>query len=311
MKIPFSLRLFTNFMDNIVGKIEAHDVAVVKARNKQFVKWSSFLTPKTKLPKVVDSTITGRHGTIPIRIYYPNLQPNLPIVLYFHGGGWVLYDLDSHDPVCRYLAKDTQAIVISVDYRLAPEYRYPTAVEDCYDALLWVAQNGQNIGGNPEKIAVAGDSAGGNLATVMCLKARDEQGPKISFQALIYPGVDATMSSPSCDRNGEGYFLTKKAMRWYLDQYIGEYPNLKDPYLSPLFAPDLSGLPPALVLTAEFDPLVDEGKRYADRLAAAGVPVRYIDYKGMIHAFYSLHVLTSKARQANKVVANSIKLAFQ
>ena len=249
---------------------------------------------------VENRTIPGPAGNdIPIRIYTPasGTAPR-PGIVFFHGGGWVIGDLESHDGPCRAMANVTGAVVISVDYRLAPESRAPAAAEDCYAATEWVADNAGSLDVDPGRLAIAGDSAGGNLTAVTALLARDRGGPPLRFQLLIYPVTDCTLSSGSIEENGEGYFLTADSMRWFVDHYLGAAIDPKDPIVSPLHADDLSGLPPAHVVTAEFDPLRDEGEAYANRLKEAGVPVTMKRYDGQIHGFFNLGMVIDAAREA-------------
>lgn len=245
-----------------------------------------------------DATVPGSGGDIPIRIFRPpDATAELPVVVYLHGGGWVIGDLDTHDGICRQLAAGTPAVVVSVDYRLAPEHRFPAALEDAWAATGWVADHGDELGGDTGRLAVAGDSAGGNLAAAVAIRARDAGGPRLAFQLLVYPVTDLTRAQPSYVENGQGYMLTSEAMAWFVHHYLGGT-DPTDPEASPLFAADLSGLPPALVMTAEFDPLRDEGEAYAARLAEAGVPARLRRYDGMIHGFLSMGGLIEGAKPA-------------
>lgn len=256
-----------------------------------------------------DRTIRGRLGDIPLRIYTPapgavNDGPKA-IYVNYHGGGWVIGDLDTSDAACRDIANALGCIVVSVDYRLAPEHRFPAAVDDSYDALCWVAVNSASLGGNG-KILVGGESAGGNLAAVMCLKARDEGGPAIAAQVLLYPVTDADMTRDSYRRNGEGYLLSTDTMRWFWDTYCP--PDQRThPYASPLRAINLRDLPPAIIATAEFDPLCDEGAAYAGALAAAGVNVSYTRYPGMIHDFFATAGMFASSRAAANDVYAAVK----
>jgi acetyl esterase len=251
-------------------------------------------------------------GTIPVRVYRPpgagegQGLPVMPVVVYFHGGGFVLCGLDSHDSICRMICAGAGAIVVSVDYRLAPEHPYPAAVDDAYAATRWVHEHAAELGGDPGKLVVAGDSAGGNLATVTCLKARDEGGPPIRLQVLVYPATDAAQDRPSHAENGEGYFLTSAHMRWYWDCYQPDHARRAEPYSSPINA-DLAGLPPALVITAEHDPLRDEGEAYADLLGKAGVETESVRYAGMFHAFFGLGGLLPAAKEAEERVCAVIR----
>jgi acetyl esterase len=216
------------------------------------------------------------------------------VIMFFHGGGFVLRDIDSHDKFCRRTARDNKALVISVGYRLAPEYKFPAGVYDAYDATVWAAQYAGDYKGDTSQLVVMGDSAGGNLATVVAMMSRDLNGPEIAYQVLIYPCTDGTLKSPTIDQYAEGYFLTKKIIEWFIDQYKSKEEDLIDPRMSPLFAEDFSNLPPAFIITAEYDLLKGEGKMYADRLKAAGNEVIYKDYGGMIHGFMSMPKLSSR-----------------
>jgi len=251
-----------------------------------------------------DRSVPGSAGDIPVRVYRPQSDGPLPVVVYFHGGGFVIGDITTHDTTCHRLAAGVPAVVVSVDYRLAPEHPFPAAVDDCEAATQWVAAHAAELGADPTRLAVAGDSAGGNLAAVTSRRARDAGGPAIAFQLLVYPGCDMTRSLPSHAENGTGYLLDDDAMTWFLGNYMGDA-DPKHPDASPLFVEDLSGLPPAFVLTAEFDPLRDEGEAYADRLRAAGVPVATSRYDGMIHGFYGLDSIfdSSKKATAETVIA--------
>lgn len=249
-----------------------------------------------EVARIEDLEIPGPAGAIPARLYVPTADGTPPVVVYYHGGGWVLGGIDSHDGTCRALANASGAAVVSVDYRLAPEHPFPAAVEDAWAALEWVAANAAEIGGDPSRLAVAGDSAGGNLAAVVAIQARDTGAPALRGQLLVYPVTDATMSHPSIEENASGYFLTKADMEWFFGHYAPERPD--DWRLSPLAAADLSGLAPALVLTAEYDPLRDEGEAYARRLDDAGVPVELIRKDGLIHGFFGMAADVDEARDA-------------
>ncbi|MGH9017092.1 MAG: alpha/beta hydrolase [Acidimicrobiales bacterium] len=240
------------------------------------------------------TTIAGPGGPLRLRLYRPAPHSSAdpapaPVVVFFHGGGWVIGDIDTHDGSCRILSRRTGAVVVSVDYRLAPEHRFPAALDDAEAAVVWAAAHAGEIGADPGRLAVAGDSAGGNLAAAVCLRAR-RGGPAICAQALVYPAVDFTTARPSMVANGQGYLLTADAVAWFSDQYMGDA-DRSDPEASPLLA-DLAGLPPAVVATAEFDPLHDEGTDYAAALGAAGVPVRHLDFPGLVHGFLALGVLS-------------------
>jgi len=239
---------------------------------------------------VRDYAIAGPAGGIPVRIYEPEGSGPFPVLVFFHGGGWVLGGLDTHDPTCRALTNASDCVVVSVDYRRAPEHPFPAPVEDCYAALRWVSENTDVVHGDADRIAVGGDSAGGNLAAAVAQLARDRDGPAIAYQALLYPVADHAFDTDSYAENAEGYFLTKADMEWFWDHYLPNDIAGRNPYASPLRARDLTGLPPATVVTCGFDPLRDEGVAYADRLADAGVEVTHRHYDEMIHGFASMLV---------------------
>jgi acetyl esterase len=256
---------------------------------------------------VADITIDGPGGPLRLRLYRPSEAIGLPVVVFFHGGGWVLCDLDSHDGLCRTLTNAVGAVVVSVDYRRAPESRYPAAVQDAYAATDWVATRAGDLGIDASRLAVAGDSAGGNLAASVTLVARDRGGPDIAHQLLIYPVTDHDFGTASYREFGVDHYLTAAAMSWYWNQYVPEPDRRAEPYAAPLRAADLSGLPDAIVVTAECDPLRDEGHAYARRLRAAGVPVDYLMYEGAFHGFFSLAASLSLARAAIREVTDRVR----
>ncbi len=236
------------------------------------------------LPAVEDRSIPGPGGNLRVRIYTPPGAGPFGVAFYFHGGGWVLNSIDTHDDVVRRMTAASGCKFVSVDYRLAPEHPYPAAVEDAYAALQWVATHAAELDVDAQRIAVAGDSAGGNIAAALCLMTRDRRGPAIQQQCLLYPITDCDLARPSYVENAEGYFLTTSQMHWFWDHYCSNHERRREPYASPLRG-DLRGLPPALIFTAEYDPLRDEGEAYAQALEAAGVPVVQRSFPGLIHAF--------------------------
>ena len=238
-------------------------------------------------------------GGVPARLYRPAGDGPFPVVMMFHGGGWVIGDLTTADGQSREVCNGAGALVISVDYRLAPEHRFPAAADDCYAATVWAARHAGEHGGDTRRLAVAGDSAGGNLAAVVAQMARDKGGPDLAFQLLVYPVTDGVnFDTASYRDNSEGYLLTADSMHWFWNHYAPNAADRASPYASPLLAADLGGLPPALVMTAEFDPLRDEGEAYAHKLAAAGVRADVERYDGFIHGFFGQTRIIGPARAA-------------
>ncbi|HKY89915.1 MAG TPA: alpha/beta hydrolase [Nevskiaceae bacterium] len=238
---------------------------------------------KAKVAKVEDRTIPGPSGKIAVRVYTPEGQGPFPVLVYFHGGGFVIGSLNAYDILCRELTGGSGAVVVSVDYRLSPEHKFPAAPDDCWAATRWIASNAAELGGDASRIAVGGDSAGANLATVTAIRARDEGGPKLCAQLLIYPVASSGPPSKSMLENAQGYLLEKADMEWFVGHYVKSPMDLQDPRLAPSLTKDLSRLPPALVQTCEFDPLRDEGDDYAAALKKAGTPVVHSRYEGAIH----------------------------
>jgi acetyl esterase len=268
--------------------------------------------------EVRDLACPGPAGDIALRLYHPAPGgPPLPGIVFLHGGGWVAGNLDTHDHIARLLADGTGAAVVAVDYRIAPEAPFPAAPDDASAALRWTAANAAGLGVDPALLAVAGDSAGGTLAAVAAREARDADGPDLVYQALIYPATDLTgyppgpgCPYPSRTENGDGYFLTLDAIAWYTERYVPDPAARRDPRASPLHAPDLAGLPPALVLTADFDPLRDEGEAYARALAEAGVPATTARINGGFHGMFGMGAFVSVGRQAEQVVVTALRSAF-
>jgi acetyl esterase len=271
--------------------------ARTKYRDLSLVRRGEGYLPEP-VAEVGDTTFDGPGGSLAARVYVPG-HPIDAVVVFLHGGGWVIGDLDTHDPVCRSLANATRATVASIDYRLAPETPYPGPLDDAMAALVWAAAKWPG-----HRVAVAGDSAGGGLAAGCALRARDEaDAPKLAAQLLVYPALDPELSSPSVSENADGYFLTRADMTWFWRQYLpASGPRPVDPYLAPLTAEDLSGLPPAVVAVAEFDPLRDEGIRYADRLQRAGVAVTLIGGAGLMHGWLGM---TELSRVADRTAART------
>ena len=259
--------------------------------------------------RVEDRVIPGPGGDLPIRVYAPR-QSSGGAVVYFHGGGWVLCNLDTHDDLCRALANHSRATVISVDYRLAPESKYPAAAEDCYAATRWVSEHAAELDIDPSRIAVGGDSAGGNLAAVVALMARDRGRPAIAFQLLVYPVIDRDFLAGWPAEPSSGHLLSPLDMYWYWDQYLESREQAREAYASPLHADDLSGLPPAFISTAEYDLLRGEGEAYAQRLQAAGVPTTHRHYDGVFHGFFNMALFLDKAQAAQKEAGMAIRASL-
>jgi acetyl esterase len=266
--------------------------------------------PVQEVGKVENRTIPGPDGPIPVRIYTPAGGGPHPLLVFFHGGGFVICDLDSHDGLCRALTNEAACVVVSVDYRLAPEAKFPAAPEDCYAATCWAAEHAAELGGDPARIAIAGDSAGGNLTAVTALMARDRGGPRLACQLLIYPVTDHAFDTASYTENAEGYMLTREMMRWFWGHYLASESDGANPLASPLRATDLTDLPPAFVITAEYDPLRDEGEAYAARLREAGVPVELVRHDGMFHGFVSMFAVLDQGKQALAVASQRLRAAF-
>jgi acetyl esterase len=246
---------------------------------------------------------------VPARLYRPNGETSLPAVLWFHGGGWALGDMEIDDANCRALANRAGAVVVNVDYRLAPEDPYPAGADDCYRATAWVHEHAAELGIDPRRIAVAGESSGGNLAAVTALRFRDDvRHPSLCFQLLVSPALDSTMSTRSYETYADGYFLTRDLMSWAWKQYSPG--GLDHPYVSPMHADELAGLPPTLIVEAEYDPLRDEGEAYAQRLREAGVEAQVLQYPGMIHGFYGMPGLFDTGKEAVDQTAAALRRAF-
>ncbi len=263
-----------------------------------------------EVANVQDRLIPGPGVEIPVRIYTPTGTGPFPILVWFHGGGWVVGDLETADPTARHLTVGAGCVVVSVDYRLAPETKFPGPADDCYAATIWAAQHAARIDGDAERIAVGGDSAGGNLAAAVALMARDRGGPSLVFQLLVYPVTARDFDTSSYQQNADGYGLSRDSMQWYWDHYLQNHADASHPYAAPLVAQNLKGLPPALVITAEYDPLRDEGEAYAKRLQAAGVPTTCTRYDGMIHGFFGMSAVLDKGKQAVAEACAALRQAF-
>ena len=280
---------------------------------EQYLLRVAKLAVKEPIFRTEDRRIPGPGSHIPIRVYTPReIKPGekFPVLLWFHGGGFVIGSLDTHDSVCRMLANQADCIVVSVDYRLAPEYKFPAAVEDCESALKWLALHAMEFGADPQAIAVGGDSAGANLATVVAILARDAGHPKLAFQLLIYPCAAPEPETPSHYKFAEGYVLSRNTITWFFRHYQRNRADSNNFRFAPLVADDLANLPPALVLVAGYDPLRDEGVDYAKRLIEAGNRVRLVNYEGMIHGFILMGGAVDAAKRAVAESAQALREAF-
>ena len=277
---------------------------------RQMFRVAQPIRPDIAVGNVDNRVITGRDGHIPTRIYTPHGIGPFPVTMMFHGGGWVIGDLETVDAQSRKICNDAECIVVAVDYRLAPEHKFPAAAHDCYDATVWVYENAELIAADPSRLAVAGDSAGGNLAAVVAQMARDIDGPPLVFQLLIYPVTNGhSFETVSYNVNGEDYMLTAASMHWFWDHYAAAAART-NPYASPLCASDFSNLPPAFVQVAEFDPLRDEGLQYAEAMRDAGVAVRSLCYEGFIHGFFAHFDTVPPTRQAMSDACRALRDIF-
>lgn len=287
------------------------EMPVAEARESMEARVAPLNALAPEVAEVADRTIDGPDGALRLRLYRPEGVGPFPVVVYIHGGGWVLCSLETHDNVCRHLCVGAGALVVSVDYRLSPEHRFPAALDDSIAALRWVAAHIGRFDGDPARLAIAGDSAGGNLAAAVALRSRDEGGPSLVGQLLVYPVTDYPSDAmASYAENGEGYGLTRASMEHYWTQYLGDTPA-DTPYAAPLRMPDLGGLPPAFVITAEYDVLRDEGEAYAGKLQAAGVPVEVTRYDGVNHGFFSLAGMIDGGTEAMRDACDWLSSRFR
>ena len=277
-----------------------------EARAAMLVQTAS-LGPPEPVHRIENLSVPAEHGEIPIRVYTPAGNGPFTGLVFFHGGGWVIGSIETHDALCRSIANAAGCVVVSVEYRLAPEHKYPAAADDAFAATCWVSEHAAKLGIDPARLAVGGDSAGGNLAAVVSLMARDRSGPPLALQLLLYPITDYDLDTASYQRYADGYLLTRDAMAWFWGHYVPDGVSPETPYISPLRAPDHSNLPPALVITAECDPLADEGRAYAERLKAAGVAVTFNCYPGMIHGFIRRHRLLRQGRNGLDELAGALR----
>jgi acetyl esterase len=262
--------------------------------------------PLLQIYSVDHRSINGPSSNLPIRIYRPSEENNLPALVFFHGGGWVLNFLDIYEPALRKIAKNGNFVIIAVEYQKAPEHSYPAPLDDCYATLKWVIENAAELGIDLAAIGVGGDSAGGNLASSVALKACSEQLISLAFQLLIYPCNDYQMNYPSATNYSQGYGLTTQAMKWFWDQYLSKVEDQEDPYAVPVKANSLRGVAPAILIAAEFDPLTDDVKNYYQKLIKDSVPAIYKEFAGQIHGFFNLSGVTDDAESLYSEIAKEI-----
>lgn len=280
----------------------------VEVRATASAKWQpEYLGIADLVAKVDYRYISGPTAELPIKIYTPEGVGPFPAVVFFHGGGWVAGNIELNGVQHQQIAHDARAVVVAVNYQKAPEHKFPTPFDDCYSTLEWVFANAHSLNINVEEIGVGGDSAGGNLAAAVALKARDTKGPKIAFQILIYPAVDYKFDYPSMIENATGYSLTTQGMKWYWDQYMSSERDLENPYFRPMAADNLAELPPTFTLTAELDPLRDEGETFAKRLEQAGVRSVLKRYDSLIHGFALMQGFLPEAKMAMRDIAENIR----
>lgn len=302
-------------LDRGTGVPATHTLPVDVAR-RQYEARIALMAPPAEIASVEERTIDGPGGKLRLRVYTPppdtpqDTGP-FPLLVFFHGSGFVLCSLDTHDGMCRNLCAGAGCVVVSVDYRLAPEHKFPAGIEDCLHATRWAAAHAAELGADPARIAIAGDSAGGNMAAVTALRLRDEGGPVLCGQLLLYPVTDYhTPGTPSYEENAEGYGLTRDTMKWFWAHYLSDPSEGAYPHASPLRALDLSGLPPALVITAEYDPLRDEGEFYAGKLRNSGVPAALTRYDGVNHGFMFWVGIVDKAGTAMNEACSWLRGVF-
>ncbi len=303
-KTAIALKLRDVFSgDPVLNAAHLREEAIARARMLQ--------SRPVGVARIEEMKIPGPAGEIPLRVYWPRENGPLPVLVYYHGGGWVIGNLDTNDSLSRLLANKASAVVVSVDYRLAPEDRFPAAVDDCYAALEWVWRNADRLNVDPSRIALGGGSAGGNLTAAVALMARDRAGPRLAYQVMFYPATNLLDLSTDSHRDfADGYGLTREHVEFFRDSYLPEVADRKNPYASPLLAESLEGLPPAIVITAGFDVLRDEGIAYAERLEAAGVPTIRAHYPSMVHGFVSMDRVFGEAEDAIDEAAAALSEAF-
>ena len=292
------------------ANIPSYEELTPKQARSQMLIGSKFTDRPQDVYASEDRSVPGPDGPVPIRVYRPSGDDNLPVVVFFHGGGWIMGSIQTHNAYCRALTNAAGMVVVSVDYRLAPEHKFPAGAEDAFAATRWVVENSSLLGVDPQRMALAGDSAGGNLAAAVTLMNRDRGVSQPMFQVLIYPVMNYDFDTTSYHENADGYHLTRSGMMWGWRHYLDNVEDGHSPYASPLRADNLQGLPPALVITAQFDPLRDEGEAYAEKLRVCGVPVTLRRYDGMIHGFARRIGMLTRADEALQEIAAALHAAL-
>ena len=291
-----------------------HESTVADARQMMVASLPD--VPQVPVARVEDRTIEGPRGAIALRLYWPEHSDDsssgpLALHVFFHGGGWVVGNLDTHDEICRELCSGAGLLVVSVDYRLAPEHPFPAGLEDCYAAVCWASSHATELGARSDAVSIGGDSAGANLAAAVAIMARDRKGPELAFQLLAYPVTDQAMDTASYRDYADGYLLSRDLMDWFWSHYCPQPSDRTDPLASVLKAPNLNGLPSALIMTAQYDPLRDEGEAYGERLKGAGVGVQLHRLDGLIHGFLSQVGYIKAARSALRVAVDTLREAHE
>lgn len=291
-----------------IGQPAIDKIPLEVAREQVEQGYAKMKIPTEQVGSIQNLTIPGPGIDIPLRVYIPEGAGSFPVIVFFHGGGWVFFHLDAYDPICTHLCAAAECIVVSIDYRLSPENKFPAATNDCFIATRWILEHCEEWNGDSSRIFLSGDSAGGNLATVTAMRIRDEGVPVIKGQIMIYPVTDFWKhEKPSYIEFADSYGLTMADMKWFWDMYLGNEKDAANPNAAPLQAPDLSGLPPALVIVSGYDPLRDEGIAYAKRMTEAGVPVKLSVYEDMIHGFLSYIGILKQAKTAIEEISMWIK----
>ena len=293
------------------GVRPVHELSVAEAREAERSELEQMTSEPEPVAEVLDCTLPGPAGAIAARVYLPNARHPLPVLLYLTGGGWVLGSLETADPVCRRLANAASCAVVSIAYRRAPEHPFPAGLADCYAATCWIAERGAQHGLDADRLAVGGASAGGNLAAATTHLSREREGPPLAFQLLVYPPLDHRAATPSMHERPDRPFFGPEDVAWCWSHYLADPAHGESPLASPLRASDLRGLPPALVITAELDPVRDEAELYASRLREAGVSTELVRFDGVMHGFFSLSDQLDAAAEAQELAASALRRAFE